>query len=72
MDLYTQAVEYYNSTQQVDRQKYYQTKLCNLFEAPQVKKLQEQAFILEKSRDGKLNDDEQSVKIYDQSATSPF
>lgn len=27
MDLYTQAVEYYNSSQQNDRQKYYESKL---------------------------------------------
>lgn len=41
MDLYTQAVEFYNSTLQVDRQKYYETKLANLLESPILKKIYE-------------------------------
>lgn len=39
MDLYTQAVEFYNSTQQLDRQKYYETKLHKLMNSPHIKKL---------------------------------
>jgi len=39
MDLYTQAVEYYNSTQQNDRQKYYENKLQKLMSSPNIKKL---------------------------------
>lgn len=41
MDLYTQAVEFYNSTMQSDRQKYYEHKLLNLLESPAVKKVYE-------------------------------
>lgn len=36
MDLYTQAVEYYNSSHQTDRQKYYEQKLCKLLESPTI------------------------------------
>lgn len=32
MDLYTQAVEYYNSSYEVDRQKYYESKLVKLLD----------------------------------------
>ena len=39
MDLYTQAVEFYNSTQQVERQKYYEQKLQKLLDSPGVKKI---------------------------------
>ena len=41
MDLYTQAVEYYNSNMQVDRQQYYEQKLVNLLNSPTVKKIYE-------------------------------
>ena len=39
MDLYTQAVEHYNSAYESDRQKYYENKLIKLLESPNVKKL---------------------------------
>ena len=39
MDLYTQAVEFYNSSYQNDRQKYYESKLQKLLDQPNVKKL---------------------------------
>ena len=42
MDLYTQAVEYYNSSYEEDRQKYYESKLIKLLDSPNVKKLYSQ------------------------------
>lgn len=44
MDLYTQAVEFYNSTQQLDRQKYYENKLHKLMNSNQIKKLYKMSF----------------------------
>lgn len=41
MDLYTQAVEFYNSTMQNDRQKYYEQKLANLLDSPTLKRIYE-------------------------------
>jgi hypothetical protein len=69
MDLYTQAVEFYNSAQQADRQKYYESKLLKLFEQPNVKKLYSSAG--SKQENGYENE-EFSVKFYDKSITSPF
>ncbi len=39
MNLYTQAIEYYNSNYQNDKQKYYETKLQKLVSQPNVKKV---------------------------------
>lgn len=41
MDLYTQAVEYYNSNQQEDRQRYYEKQLQKLLEKPVVRRVQQ-------------------------------
>ena len=80
IDLYTQAVEFYNSTQQAERQKYYETKMQKLLESPSVKKVyggnqeeykrKESEYMLFASTDGDAT--EVDVKIYDKSATSPF
>lgn len=53
MDLYTQAVEFYNSTQQMDRQKYYENKLHKLMNSPHIKKLYKLHF----EREAKKNED---------------
>ena len=39
VDLYTQAVEYYNSNMQMERQKYYQNKLMALLESSSMQKV---------------------------------
>ena len=39
MDLYTKAIEYYNSSVQADKQKYYEGKLTKLLQSPVVKRL---------------------------------
>lgn len=39
VDLYTQAVEFYNSNMQAERQKYYQNKLMSLLESPSMQKV---------------------------------
>ena len=39
MELYTQAVEYYDSSYEEDRQKYYQQKLVKLMHSPLFQKL---------------------------------
>lgn len=72
MDLYTQAVEFYNSTQQADRQKYYEHKLQNLLESPSVKKVYEQPAKLVLAPEVKHDAEGNSVTIHDLSATSPL
>ena len=69
MDLYTQAVEYYNSSYEMDRQKYYESKLVKLLDQPNVKKLYSQK---ERKDSVEYENDEFGVKIYDRSVTSPF
>ena len=69
MDLYTQAVEFYNSAQQADRQKYYESKLLKLFEQPNVKKLYSSS---NAKQDNGYENEEFGVKIYDKSITSPL
>ena len=69
MELYTQAVEFYNSAQQADRQKYYESKLLKLFEQPNVKKLYSSS---NKPENGAYKNEEFGVKIYDKSITSPL
>ena len=70
VELYTQAVEYYNSTQQVDNQRYYQQKLQNLLESPSMQKVYEKN--IEPMQPQIIRNDDVVVKIYDQSITSPF
>ena len=69
MDLYTQAVEFYNSAQQADRQKYYESKLLKLFEQPNVKKLYSSAAARQENG---YENEEFGVKIYDKSVVSPL
>ena len=69
MDLYTQAVEFYNSSYQQDRQKYYESKLLKLFEQPNVKKLYSSS---NAKQDNGYENEEFGVKIYDKSITSPL
>ena len=69
MDLYTQAVEYYNSSYEMNRQKYYESKLVKLLDQPNVKKLYSQK---ERKDSVEYENDEFGVKIYDRSVTSPF
>lgn len=57
MDLYTQAVEYYNSTQQNDRQKYYENKLQKLMNSPNIKKLYLLSFQKEQEKTNPSIDD---------------
>lgn len=69
MDLYTKAVEYYNSSYEEERQKYYESKLIKLLDQPNVKKLYSQK---ERKESGDYENDEFGVKIYDRSVTSPL
>ena len=62
MDLYTQAVEFYDSSYEEDRQKYYQQKLIKLMHSPLVQRLSQGPNEPKKERP----EDEVSVKIYDQ------
>ena len=79
MDLYTQAVEFYNCAQQADRQKYYETKLLKLLETPNIMKIYDKGpVVTESTTDRSVEEkktaqgDEPVVKIFDKSATSPF
>lgn len=70
VELYTQAVEYYNSTQQAEKQRYYQLKLQNLLESPSMQKVYENNS--ETLEPEVVCNDEVVVKIYDKSVTSPL
>ena len=63
MDLYTQAIEYYSSTQQVDRQKYYEKQLRHLMVKPVVKAVQSMAYQPEEEKK-EYDDGEVKTRVY--------